>query len=106
MAIIVKSKSSATLSRQLLGPERPAVKLLVQPGDSVTTLVQAINIAKRSIEVLIFRFDRCEIENALAHAVTRGVALHSLIAYTTRGAERDQRKLEMQMLPTGMTISR
>src|SRR5260370_13256513 len=106
MAIIVKSKSSATLSRQLLGPERPAVKLLVQPGDSVTALVQAINSAKRSIEVLIFRFDRCEIEKALAHAVTRGVAVHALSAYTNRGGERNLRKLEMRMLAAGITVSR
>ena len=82
------------------------MKLFVQPGDSVSALVQAINNAKKSIEVLIFRFDRSEIEKALANAVTRGVSVHALIAYTNRGGERNLRKLEMRLLAAGVTVAR
>ena len=49
------------------------VKLYVQPGDGVMPLVQAINNAKKSVEIVIFRFDRSEVEKALASAVSRGV---------------------------------
>ena len=38
---------------------------------------------------MIFRFNRREIEKALADAVTRGVHVHALIAYTNRGGETE-----------------
>jgi cardiolipin synthase len=82
------------------------VKLLVQPGDGVTPLVRAIDKAKKSVEILIFRFDRSEIERALAKAVGRGVLVHALIAYTNRGGERNLRKLEMRLLAAGVTVAR
>ena len=82
------------------------MKLIVQPGDGVMPLVQAINSAKKSVEVLIFRFDRGEIEKALASAASRGVFVHALIAYTNRGGERNLRKLEMRLLEAGVTVAR
>lgn len=82
------------------------MKLLVQPGDGVMPLVQAINHAKKSLEIVIFRFDRGEIEKALADAVSRGVFVHALIAYTNRGGERNLRKLEMRLLASGVTVAR
>jgi cardiolipin synthase len=69
-------------------------------------LVEAINHAKRSVEIAIFRFDRGEIEKALASAVSRGVFVHALIAYTNRGGERQLRKLEMRLLGAGITVAR
>ncbi len=82
------------------------VKLLVQPGDGIAPIVQAINGAKNRIEIAIFRFDRSEIERALANAVGRGVFVHALIAYTNRGGERNLRKLEMRLLAAGVTVAR
>jgi cardiolipin synthase len=82
------------------------LKLLVQPGDGVSPIVQAINSAKKSVEILIFRFDKIEVERALAHAVSRGVLVHALIAYTNRGGERGLRKLEMRLLAAGVTVAR
>jgi len=82
------------------------VKVLVQPGDSVAPLVQAINNAKSRVEIAIFRFDRKEIEVALGNAVARGVFVHALIAYTNRGGERNLRKLEMRLLAAGVTVAR
>jgi cardiolipin synthase A/B len=82
------------------------LKLLVQPGDGISPIVQAINSAKKSIEILIFRFDRREVERALATAVSRGVQVNALIAYTNRGGERGLRRLEMRLLADGVTVAR
>lgn len=82
------------------------MKLLVQPGDGVEPLVDAINGAKSRVEIAIFRFDRAEIEKALAAAAARGVFVHALIAYTNRGGERNLRKLEMRLLQAGITVAR
>jgi cardiolipin synthase A/B len=82
------------------------LKLLVQPGDGVEPLVDAIHGAKSRVEIAIFRFDRAEIEKALADAAARGVLVHALIAYTNRGGERNLRKLEMRLLAAGITVAR
>jgi cardiolipin synthase A/B len=82
------------------------LKLLVQPGDGVAPLVEAINRAKSRVEIAIFRFDRAEVEKALANAAARGVFVHALIAYTNRGGERNLRKLEMRLLEAGITVAR
>ena len=82
------------------------MKLLIQPGDGVAPLVEAINGAKSRVEIAIFRFDRGEIERALADAAARGVFVHALIAYTNRGGERNLRKLEMRLLAAGITVAR
>ena len=86
--------------------ERYPVKLLVQPGDSLLPLINSIDGAKSTIEILIFRFDRRELELALENAAKRGVAVHALIAYTNRGGEKGLRQLEMRFLEAGMTVSR
>jgi len=82
------------------------VKLLVQPGDGISDLVKGIDGAKKSIEILIFRFDRAEIERALENAAKRGVLVHALIAYTNRGGEQHLRKLETRLLAAGVTVAR
>jgi cardiolipin synthase A/B len=82
------------------------VKLLVQPGDGIMPIVKAINGAKKSVEIAIFRFDRGEIERALSRAAGRGVFVHALIAYTNRGGERNLRKLETELLAAGVTVAR
>jgi cardiolipin synthase len=82
------------------------VKCLVQPGDGVMPLIKGINGAKKSVEILIFRFNRSEIEKALAAAVTRGVHVHALIAYTNHGGEQRLRDLEMRLLGAGVSVSR
>src|ERR1700689_4301245 len=85
---------------------RPIVKCLVQPGDGAMPLIKSINDAKKSVEIVIFRFNRSEIEKALADAVTRGVHVHALIASTNRGGVQNLRDLEMRLLAAGVTVSR
>ena len=82
------------------------MKLLLQPGDGIAPLVKAINDAAKTIQILIFRFDRVEVENALVKAVSRGVDVRALIAYTNRGGEKNLRALEMRLLAAGVTVAR
>jgi cardiolipin synthase len=82
------------------------VKLIVQPEAGVVPVVQAIKAAKKWIDILIFRFDRTEVEKALAAAVQRGVKVRALIAHTNRGGESRLRKLEQRLLAAGVLVSR
>jgi phosphatidylserine/phosphatidylglycerophosphate/cardiolipin synthase-like enzyme len=82
------------------------VKLLTQPGAGSTDLVDAINSAVKTIEIVIFRFDRREIEAALKAAAARGVFVHALVTYRNRGGEKNLRKLEMRLLDAGVTVAR
>jgi phosphatidylserine/phosphatidylglycerophosphate/cardiolipin synthase-like enzyme len=82
------------------------MKVLIQPGDGVGTLVKAIAAARSSVEIVIFRFDQREIERALANAVQRGVAVHALIAHTNRAGEGNLRRLETRLLGYGVTVAR
>jgi len=82
------------------------MKLLMQPGDSVAPLVSAFDAARSTVEIVIFRFDRGEIERAMIAAAERGVFVHALIAYTNRGGEKHLRDLEMRLLGAGVTVSR
>jgi cardiolipin synthase A/B len=82
------------------------VKLLIQPRDGVAPIVSAIKRAKKSIDMVIFRFDRSEIEKALHAAILRGVQVRTLIANTNRGGEKSLRKLEERLLAGGATVAR
>ena len=83
-----------------------SVKLLIQPEDGIAPLVAAIKKAKKSVDIVIFRFDRAEIEAALKDAAERGVSVSALIAYANHGGEKSLRKLEMRLLEAGVTVSR
>jgi len=82
------------------------LKLLVQPVDGVKPLLRAIENAKKSVQILIFRSDRLEIEKALEDAVKRGVSVEALIAFTNRGGEKNLRNLELRLLDHGVTVAR
>lgn len=82
------------------------MKLLVEPDDGVKPILKGIEGAKHSIEIVIFRFDRSDIEKALANAIGREVPVHALIAYTNHGGEENLRKLEQRLLAAGATVAR
>jgi phosphatidylserine/phosphatidylglycerophosphate/cardiolipin synthase-like enzyme len=69
-------------------------------------LLAAIEKAKATIEIVIFRFDRADIERALHAAVERGVKVHALIAHTNQGGAGRLRKLELRLLGAGATVDR
>ena len=82
------------------------MKLIIQPEAGVVPIIQAIKTAKKSIDVFIFRFDRDDVEKALAAAVQRGVTVRAIIAHTNRGGEARLRKLEQRLLAAGVQVSR
>jgi len=82
------------------------VKLIVQPRDGLSSFISAIRMAKKEIDLLIFRFDRAEIQKALDAAVKRGVLVRTLIAHTNKGGEKNLRKLEQKLLEVGATVAR
>ena len=82
------------------------MELLVQPEDGLTSILAAIKKAKSRIELTIFRFDGKEIQKALEQAVARGVKVHALIAHQAAGEGKNLRKLELELLEKGVTVSR
>ena len=82
------------------------MQVITQPEDGIVPILKAIKRARKSLDIVIFRFDLSEIEDALAAAVERGVAVRALIAHTNRGGEKKLRKLESRLLKCGATLSR
>jgi phosphatidylserine/phosphatidylglycerophosphate/cardiolipin synthase-like enzyme len=82
------------------------MQVIVQPDDGLLPLLKAIKRAKKTIDIVIFRFDLSDVEDALAAAVERGVVVRALIAHTNRGGEKKLRKLEDRLLKAGATLSR
>jgi cardiolipin synthase A/B len=82
------------------------VKLIIQPDDGLKPLLIAIRKARTAIDIVIFRFDCRELEEALAAAVERKVVVRALIAHTNRGGERMLRRLETRLLAAGITVAR
>jgi cardiolipin synthase len=82
------------------------VKLIIEPADGIAPVVKAIDKAKKFIDIMIFRFDRVEVEKALKAAVARGVKVRALIAHTNKGGDKTLRKLELRLLDCGATVAR
>ena len=82
------------------------MKLIIQPDDGLKPLVKEVKRAKKTLDLVIFRFDRPELEKALEAAVARGVNVRALIAHTNRGGEKNLRKLEQRLLDAGATVTR
>jgi phosphatidylserine/phosphatidylglycerophosphate/cardiolipin synthase-like enzyme len=82
------------------------MELIIQTKDGLTPLVGAIKKATKQIDITIFRFDARELQRALESAVTRGVKVHALIAHTSGGGAKRLRKLELDLLSAGVTVSR
>ena len=82
------------------------MKLIVQPDEGLAPILTAIKQARKTIDVLIFRLDRAEIARALCDAVARGLVVRALTAPTNRGGAKILRKLELQLLEGGVTVSR
>jgi phosphatidylserine/phosphatidylglycerophosphate/cardiolipin synthase-like enzyme len=82
------------------------VELLVLPEDGVDPILRAIEGARRSIDINIFRCDRADVETALRAAVGRGVLVRTLIAHTNRGGTKRLRQMEHRLLAAGVTVCR
>lgn len=82
------------------------LKLLVQPDDGVVPVVLAMQRARKTLDVPIFRLDHVEIDRALKAAAKRGVVVRTLVAHVNKGGEKSLRRLEQRLLATGATVSR
>jgi cardiolipin synthase len=82
------------------------VKLITQPEAGTRPLLAAVRRARKTVDIVIFRFDLKDLEEELDAAVKRGVVVRALIANTNRGGESTLRKLEQRMLKAGVTVCR
>jgi phosphatidylserine/phosphatidylglycerophosphate/cardiolipin synthase-like enzyme len=82
------------------------VKLITQPEAGTRPLLAAVRRARKTIDIVIFRFDLEDLEQELDSAVKRGVVVRALIANTNRGGESTLRKLEQRLLKAGVTVCR
>jgi phosphatidylserine/phosphatidylglycerophosphate/cardiolipin synthase-like enzyme len=82
------------------------MKLIVQPDQGVEPVLTAIDKARKSLDILIFRLDIKDVVTGIEAAVKRGVAVRALIAHTNKGGEKALRKLETRLLAAGVTVSR
>ena len=82
------------------------MELIVLPDDGIKPLLNAIDGAKKTLDLIIFRLDLKEVEKALEAAVPRGVNVSALIAHTHKGSDKRLRQLELRMLAKGVTVSR
>ena len=82
------------------------MELIVQPADGIQPIISALERARKSLDLIIFRFDLKPVEKALEAAVKRGVNVRALIAHTNSGGEKRLRQLEMRMLTAGVSVSR
>ena len=99
-----RAKTKTTISKT--AAPAGAVRLLVEPEDGISALIHGIDAAKKSVDILIFRFDHREVEQALLRAAGRGVRVRALIACTNRGGEKNLRALEMRLLGAGIIVAR
>ena len=82
------------------------MQLIVQPTDGLTPMLDAMNRARRTLDLIIFRLQSKEVEQAAEAAVARGVNVRALIAHTHPGHDKRLRQLELRMLDRGVTVTR
>jgi phosphatidylserine/phosphatidylglycerophosphate/cardiolipin synthase-like enzyme len=82
------------------------MQVIIQPRDGIEPLLKGIRKARRSIEIIIYRLDRLEIEQALVEAAARGVSVHALITHTNREDIKEIKKLERRLVERGVSVTR
>jgi len=82
------------------------LELIIQPHDGLTPVLNGIARAKKTLDIIIFRFDLKEVEKAIEKARDRGVVIRALIANTNSGGEKRLRQLELRLLDKGVTVAR
>ena len=82
------------------------MELIVQPTDGAKPLLETIEKAQKSIDVMIFRFDLKPMEKQLEAARSRGVVVRALIAHESSQGDKRLRQLELRMLDKGILVAR
>jgi phosphatidylserine/phosphatidylglycerophosphate/cardiolipin synthase-like enzyme len=82
------------------------MQVIIQPRDGIEPFLKGIRQAKESVEVILYRLDRLEIEQELVEAIARGVRVHALITYTNKEDLKEIKKLEKRLAERGVTVTR
>ncbi len=82
------------------------MRVIIQPRDGIAPLLEGLNQARESIEIIIYRLDRLEIEQALVEAAARGVCVHALITYTNKEDLKEIKKLEKRLVERQVKVTR
>src|ERR1044072_5711811 len=69
------------------------LSLIIQPGDSFFPIVDAIDSATQNIKMTIFRMDDPIVRDAMSYAVARGVKVQALVAPSSKGWNKGNKKL-------------
>jgi phosphatidylserine/phosphatidylglycerophosphate/cardiolipin synthase-like enzyme len=80
------------------------LSLIVQPGDSFFPIVDAIDAARRSIKMTIFRMDDPIVRDAMRYAAARGVEVHAIVAPTSKGWTGKNKKLVDELSALGVEV--
>ncbi|HYP26180.1 MAG TPA: phospholipase D-like domain-containing protein [Blastocatellia bacterium] len=80
------------------------LSLIIQPGDSFFPIVDAIDSATKSIKMTIFRMDDPIVLDALSYAVTRSVKVQALVAPTSKGWTKRNKKLGDNLAKLGVEV--
>lgn len=82
------------------------MQVIIQPRDGIEPLLKGIRQARRTIQIIIYRLDRLEIEQALVEAAARGVEVRALVTYTNKEDAKDIKKLERRLVERGVHVRR
>jgi len=82
------------------------MQVIIQPRDGIEPFLEGIRGAEESIEIILYRLDRLEIEQELVAAATRGVRVHALVTYTNKEDLKEIRKLERRLAERGVNVTR
>jgi cardiolipin synthase len=82
------------------------MQVIIQPRDGIEPFLEGIKLAEESVEVILYRLDRLEIEQELVAAAVRGVRVHALVTYTNKEDLKDIRKLERRLGERGVKVTR
>jgi len=82
------------------------MQVIIQPRDGIDPFLEGIRRAEESVELILYRLDRLEIEYELVAAAARGVRVHALVTYTNKEDLKEIRKLERRLSERGVKVTR
>jgi len=82
------------------------MQVIIQPRDGIEPFLEGIRQAEESVEIILYRLDRLEIEQELVAATARGVHVHALVTYTNKEDLKEIRKLERRLAERGVKVTR
>jgi cardiolipin synthase len=80
--------------------------LLVHPEDGAAPVVRAIEAARRTLDLSVFRLSHPAVESALRAAVARSVTVRALVAHANGSGKAAVKKLEARLEELGCLVSR